>query len=234
MPIGKVNDDLNITGDTFKDGTPIIEPHEFGTPVTLPKDFGTDIPVSDPTLNSNPVNWQTPNPAHFGNIFPATLSIVNAGFESDILADNDSTNNSFADGWIGNDGGGGANSFGAWHIIQGAFVAPQGINVAYLVAPAVGTAYIQQTLVDTWLPSKNYTISFYTDSNAGSLGKVQLLSGATVVFDSGTLDVPFGTWGLKNLNFSASLATLGQPIIIRFLVSAGNEMEVDAVTLWHD
>jgi len=80
MPIGKVNDDLNITGDTFKNGTPINEPHEFGTPVTLPHDFGNDIPISDPTKNSNPVTWPTPDPKHFGNVFNLG-PLVTSGFE---------------------------------------------------------------------------------------------------------------------------------------------------------
>jgi hypothetical protein len=72
MPLGTEcnRTDLNKTGINYKDGTPITEPHEFGTPVNLPHDFGNDIPVSDATLNSNPVTWPTPNPAHFGNINP--------------------------------------------------------------------------------------------------------------------------------------------------------------------
>ena len=70
MPIGKNNTDLNKTGTSYKDGTPITIPHEFDTPVTLPKDFGNDIPVSDSTKNSNPVTWSTPDPAHFGNKLP--------------------------------------------------------------------------------------------------------------------------------------------------------------------
>jgi hypothetical protein len=239
VPIGKNNIDLNTTGTSYKDGTPITIPHEFDTPISLPHDFGNDIPVSDPTLNSNPVTWATPDTAHFGSNNPAGasafLTIVNNGFESDILPTTLFTDNSFAAGWVGDDDGGGPNSFGAWNIaINGTFVAPQGLNVGYLASGAGNTVSIQQTLVDTWLPTSLYTISFYTDSNATSFGKVQLLSGVTVVFDSGDLTAnisPFSVWTLESFTFSAALATLGQPIIIKFLASDENEMEVDEVSL---
>lgn len=75
MPRGLNRTDLNTTGVTYKDGTPVTVPknfgtpidtttHNFGNPVTLPKDFG------------NPVTW-APNSNHFGNIIggnPAATS----------------------------------------------------------------------------------------------------------------------------------------------------------------
>lgn len=66
MPKGLVRTDLNSTGTTYKNGTPITEPHEFGTPVTLPKSFGTAVTL--PKNFGNVVNW-TPSPDHFGNNF---------------------------------------------------------------------------------------------------------------------------------------------------------------------
>ena len=65
---GIVRTDLNKTGISYKDGNPVVEPHEFNTPITLPKDFGHTMPVSDATLNTNPVSWSK-SPEHFGNAF---------------------------------------------------------------------------------------------------------------------------------------------------------------------
>jgi hypothetical protein len=78
VPIGKNNTDLNTTGINYLKGTPITIPHEFSTPILEPHDFGNDIPVSDPTLDSNPVTW-TPTPEHFGNLFGQTFTAF--GFE---------------------------------------------------------------------------------------------------------------------------------------------------------
>src|ERR1700685_2681575 len=60
MPCG-----LACKGD-FRNGTPIILPHEFGTPVTSTEPFGNVIPQSNAKLDSNPVDW-TVGPTHFGN-----------------------------------------------------------------------------------------------------------------------------------------------------------------------
>ena len=68
MPKGVVRTDLNTTGTSYKDGTPVTLPHTFGTPVTLPHTFGNVEPVADQTLAKNAVTWQ-PTPTHFGNIF---------------------------------------------------------------------------------------------------------------------------------------------------------------------
>lgn len=67
MPEGLVRTDSNNGGASFRDGQPVTLPKNFGTPVTLPHQFGITIPNADPTTDSNPVDWQTPNPAHFGN-----------------------------------------------------------------------------------------------------------------------------------------------------------------------
>lgn len=58
MPRGLNRTDLNSTGTSYRDGTPVTTPHEFGNPITTPHNFG------------NTVDW-TPDPAHFGN--PVTL-----------------------------------------------------------------------------------------------------------------------------------------------------------------
>lgn len=43
MPLGLNRTDLNETGTSYKDGTPITEPHEFGNPITLPHEFGNPV-----------------------------------------------------------------------------------------------------------------------------------------------------------------------------------------------
>ena len=66
MPLGLNRTDLNETGTSYKDGTPVTTPVTFGTPVTLPINFGNQ--VSLPLNVGNVVDW-TPDPAHFGNNF---------------------------------------------------------------------------------------------------------------------------------------------------------------------
>jgi len=69
MGIGKVN-----SGD-FRNGTPIILPHQFGNPVSSPEPFGNVIPQANSSLNSNPVTW-TPSATHFGNTVEFSLQSV--------------------------------------------------------------------------------------------------------------------------------------------------------------
>lgn len=66
MPLGINRTDLNDTGTSYKNGSPVTLPKTFGTAVTLPIDFGNDIPSDG--KNENTVDW-TPSPDHFGNIF---------------------------------------------------------------------------------------------------------------------------------------------------------------------
>lgn len=71
MPLGLNRTDLNDTGITYKDGTPITEPHDFGNDVDWatpnPAHFGNPIPTSG--TEQNKVTWATLDPTHFGNIF---------------------------------------------------------------------------------------------------------------------------------------------------------------------
>ncbi len=66
MPLG-----LNRTGD-FRNGSPITLPKEFGTPIVEPVEFGN--PVTLPLAVGNPVTWQTPDPAHFGNLIGSAIT----------------------------------------------------------------------------------------------------------------------------------------------------------------
>jgi hypothetical protein len=66
MPKGIVRTDLNQTGTTFKDGTPVTLPKEFGTEVELPLDLGNAVPAAASTDNNNPVDWE-PAVDLFGN-----------------------------------------------------------------------------------------------------------------------------------------------------------------------
>jgi hypothetical protein len=65
MPLGLNRTDLNSSGTSYKNGTPVTTPHNFGNPVTEPVDFGNDIPSDG--KEQNKVTW-VPSPAHFGNI----------------------------------------------------------------------------------------------------------------------------------------------------------------------
>lgn len=69
MSLGKVS-----SGD-FRNGTPIVLPHQFGTPVGNPEPFGNVIPQSNATLDSNPITW-VPTPSHFGNTVEFSLQSV--------------------------------------------------------------------------------------------------------------------------------------------------------------
>lgn len=57
--LGKNNTDLNTTGISFRNGTPVEMPHEFGTGITLPHEFGNPIPTSGTEQNfvSLPHTW---------------------------------------------------------------------------------------------------------------------------------------------------------------------------------
>lgn len=69
MPNGLVR-----SGD-FRNGTPILLPHQFGNSVSNPEPFGNVNTQSNPTMDSNPVTW-LPSPAHFGNQVAFSLQTV--------------------------------------------------------------------------------------------------------------------------------------------------------------
>lgn len=66
MPLGLNRTDLNSTGNSYANGSPITLPHNFGNPVTaVPVNNGNPIPTSG--TEQNQVTW-TLSPSHFGNI----------------------------------------------------------------------------------------------------------------------------------------------------------------------
>ena len=66
MPLGINRTDANVPPNTsYKDGTPVTLPLNVGNGISLPKNFGNPIPSDG--KNENTVDWQTPDPAHFGN-----------------------------------------------------------------------------------------------------------------------------------------------------------------------
>jgi hypothetical protein len=65
MPLGVNRTDLNETGTSYKDGTPVTLPLNVGNVISLPNNFGNPIPSDG--KNENTVDWQTPDPTHFGN-----------------------------------------------------------------------------------------------------------------------------------------------------------------------
>lgn len=81
MPLGLNRTDLNKTGTSYRNGTPIdLSTHKFGNVIDWspsPAHFGNPIP-SDGN-NQNVVDW-SPDPAHFGNIVGGGGGTTN-GFE---------------------------------------------------------------------------------------------------------------------------------------------------------
>jgi hypothetical protein len=71
MPAGLVR-----SGD-FRNGTPIVLPHQFGNSVTYSttEPFGNNIPQANPRMAGNSVDW-LPSPAHFGNQISFLLQTV--------------------------------------------------------------------------------------------------------------------------------------------------------------
>ncbi|PWT75510.1 MAG: hypothetical protein C5B59_08505 [Bacteroidetes bacterium] len=67
-PLGINRTDLNKTGTTYNEGTPVTIPHNFGDSVTLPHSFGNPIPTSG--TETNPVTL----PHNFGNNFAPIIS----------------------------------------------------------------------------------------------------------------------------------------------------------------
>jgi hypothetical protein len=70
MPLGVNRTDANVPPNTtYRNGTPITLPHNFGNVVDWdtpdPTHFGNPIPSDGNEVNT--VDWQTPDPAHFGN-----------------------------------------------------------------------------------------------------------------------------------------------------------------------
>ena len=77
MPRGLNRTDLNKTGISYRNGTPVTLPYEFGNVVTWPTPdpahFGNPVTDgNDPTQFGNTVDWQTPDPTHFGNAVTTT------------------------------------------------------------------------------------------------------------------------------------------------------------------
>ena len=64
-PLGLNRDDVNDSGQSFRNGQPVTLPINFGNPVIPPVDFGNPIPSSG--TNENTVDW-APSPSHFGNL----------------------------------------------------------------------------------------------------------------------------------------------------------------------
>jgi hypothetical protein len=137
MPAGKVN-----SGD-FRNGTPIVIPHQFGTPVGNPEPFGNVIPQSNPTLDSNPVTW-VPTPSHFGNTVEFSLQsvppiiLIEAGGTGSVninltgLTDNPSATLSFSG-------------------------APSGVTITFAPNPDTGTSTAEITVAAS-VPIGKYTI----------------------------------------------------------------------------
>jgi hypothetical protein len=76
MPLGIVRTDLNDTGTSYRNGTPVTFPIAFGTVVVLPLTFGTVISL--PIDYGNDVTW-SPSASYFGSIIGGGSS--GGGFE---------------------------------------------------------------------------------------------------------------------------------------------------------
>ena len=162
------------------------------------------------------------------------LSIVNAGFETPTLSDNQFSNN-IMPGWTGTDLR--SDSFGVWNPPSDMFPAesPEGLNVGFLERGAVF-----QTLPHLLVPNTAYLLTLSVGQNARTSDTfyvVELLAGATVLASVGSPDPGPGEFVPISLSYTAlaSNIQLGQPLQIRIrtddLAEDGSEISFDGVRL---
>ena len=156
MGIGKVN-----SGD-FRNGTPIILPHQFGNPVSSPEPFGNVMPQANSSLNSNPVTW-TPSATQFGNntafsmqVVPPILIVEHGGTGSAPIVVTE------LGGFTG-------------AVTLTSSGAPSGAVVSFTINPTTGATTAQVT-VSSAVPSGKYTITVTgTSGTAVNSTNIQLV-----------------------------------------------------------
>ena len=158
------------------------------------------------------------------------ITVINPGFESDILGPGGSTNNAFAAGWTCTTQI--AFGCGAFHATAAQYPGgvPDGVNVAYSNG---GT--IAQTLAATLALNMTYTLTVDVGQYQGFTSYlIELLAGSTVVAsDNTTLHPSAGTFLLSTVvyNSGAVNALAGQALTIRLTGNSGGQPNFDSVAL---
>jgi hypothetical protein len=139
MPEGLVR-----SGD-FRNGTPIILPHQFGNPVGGSSEpFGSPQPQSNIRMAGNPVRW-LPSPAHFGNQVSFLTQVVPPSVV-------------IAPGKTGTVNINVTNLLGTNSVELTSFGEPAGVTVTFAPNPDTGTAVATITVASS-VPGGRYTIT---------------------------------------------------------------------------
>lgn len=168
MPAGLVR-----SGD-FRNGTPLVLPHQFGNSVTSPTNepFGNSEPQANPRMAGNPVDW-APSPAHFGNqvsfllqtvppvviIQPGTTGTVNLNL-TNLLGTNSAELTYFGE--------------------------PAGVSLSFATNPDTSSSVVTIT-VGSSVPDGKYTITIVGTETSPDIEYVQLnlVVAGTAVIPSG-------------------------------------------------
>jgi hypothetical protein len=211
------------------------DPCEPQAPLTYLWTADDPCAVFDPSADVEDPNVTIIKPA----LTLTTVSIVNPGFESPVLADGDYTLNfTNCPGWSNVDV---STAGGVWNpgLPGTAFPgyegnAPEGQNIAY-----VNSSGIKQVLTKMFAVETTYTLTVKvgnTDGFPWTGYKVQLLAGETVLAeDDNTVAIATGTFGTSTVTYtydSGDSALLGQALQIRLLcLGEGGEADFDDVQL---
>lgn len=154
MPEGLVR-----SGD-FRNGTPIVLPHQFGNSVAGPNEpFGNTESQSNPRMAGNPVDW-TPSPAHFGNQVSFLLQTV-----PPVVV--------IAPGATGTINLNLTNLFGSNSATATYFGEPSGVSLAFAPNPDTSTSVVTVT-VGAGVADGKYTITIVGTVVSPNIEYVQL------------------------------------------------------------
>ena len=153
MPNGIVR-----SGD-FRNGTPIVLPHQFGNSVGNPEPFGNVQPQSNPRMAGNPVDW-VPSPSHFGNQVSFLLQTVPPVI---VVAPSSS-------GTVNLDL---TNLLGTNSAVLTYFGEPVGVTLSFTPNPDTGVSVVTVT-VGSSVPAGRYTITIVGTVSSPNIEYVQL------------------------------------------------------------
>ena len=148
----------------FRNGTPIILPHNFGNNVTSSANepFGNTEPQANPRFNSNPVDW-TPSSSHFGNQVSFSLGMDAASAPVVIVAPgNTGTISCTLTNLLG------TNSAELTY-----FGEPTGVTLSFSPNPDTASSTVTIT-VPSDIPAGKYTITIVGTVNSPNIEYVQL------------------------------------------------------------
>jgi len=162
------------------------------------------------------------------------ITIVNSGFEDDVLAPGGFTVNTFADGWTCGPNGSGSAVCGAFRPQAGQYVnpIPGGVNLAYS-----NGGDISEILSTNLAPNTMYTLTVSVgrrldDPFPGY--QVWLSSGIAsniLAFDNNTLSPNAGDFLLSTVQFTSGSSVTAAPLIITLVGQNGAQTNFDNVAL---